>query len=85
MGTLGPCRHMWASLKLLVDQGVAIPDNMSLTLDRRGMPVFIGGLAMSEERLRRNPPIIIHGKGGEEQLELRVAQVVFSCPDAYAP
>ncbi|KAF3068632.1 hypothetical protein CFAM422_007822 [Trichoderma lentiforme] len=46
-------RQIWASLGLLYDQGVTIPDGMSLTLDQRGMPILVGGLAMTEERLRQ--------------------------------
>ncbi|KAL6824095.1 hypothetical protein V8C40DRAFT_30922 [Trichoderma camerunense] len=70
-------RQMWASLKLLHDQGVAIPDNMSLTLDRRGMPILIGGLTMTEELLRQPTLTLIHGKGGEDQLKVRVTKATF--------
>ncbi|KAL7798821.1 hypothetical protein V8C43DRAFT_276360 [Trichoderma afarasin] len=70
-------RQMWASLKLLHDQGVTIPDNMSLTLDRRGMPILIGGLTMTAEVLRQPALTIIHGKGGEDQLKIRVTKAIF--------
>lgn len=68
---------MWASLGLLYDQGVAVPDGMSLTLDQRGMPILVGGLTMTEERLRQTPRTIIHGRGGEDQLQILVTKAVF--------
>lgn len=49
---------------------------MSLTLDQRGMPILIGGLTMSEEQLRKTPRTVIHGKGGEEQLQILVTKAV---------
>lgn len=44
---------------------------------QRGMPVLIGGLPMAEERLRKVPYTIIHGKGGEEQLQIQVTKAMF--------